>query len=103
MDDVNRPAPAAPDPQAGARQRRGRSFALGGGFAAAVAAVVTVAVVTGGSSGRQTPADPVPSTPAPSTSSNPPGGGPRPQHLELVAYDTCDAMLDGLRTHTANS
>ena len=82
-----------------ARMRRwptGRPLALGAGFAAAAAAVVAVALATSGSPPHQTPA-----APNPSPRQLPSGTGPTPQHLELVSYDTCDSMLQGLRSHTA--
>jgi uncharacterized secreted protein with C-terminal beta-propeller domain len=108
MDGEAGPTPAQSDRPLRAPAQRRRSFALGGGFVAAVAALVVGAVLAGGTTGHGTPALPQPSTPGPSTSvpstpGDPPTGGRPVGPIELVAYDTCDAMRADLRAHTANS
>ena len=101
-----------PEPRRRRLQLRGRwrSLAVGGGFVVAVAAVVSTAVLAAGSAGHRPAAGPAPSTPVP-FNSVPPTSGPStahqpgsvPQHLELVAFDTCDAMRNDLRAQTAKS
>ncbi len=84
------------------RLRRVRPFTLVAGLAAAAAAVVVVSLTASGSNGGSHPiARPPVSTPPGST---PPGvTGPAPAAMSLVAYDSCGAMLDGLRAHTAKA
>jgi uncharacterized secreted protein with C-terminal beta-propeller domain len=104
MDDVEgRPTPSDPAARSPKVWPRRRSTALGAGFVAAVAAIVTVALATAGSSGHRTPAQPGPTTPGAPTPRHSPAVGPAPQQIELVAYDACDSMLDGLRSHTSKS
>jgi uncharacterized secreted protein with C-terminal beta-propeller domain len=103
MDDVEGRF-ASWQPASRVEQRARRPLAPGGVLA--VAAVIAVGL-TSGCTGDRTPANPPPSTPVPATSTplgGPgPGVGPAPQHLELAAFDTCDAMRDALRTQTAKS
>jgi uncharacterized secreted protein with C-terminal beta-propeller domain len=79
------------------RHRGARHFTLGMGLAAAVAAAVAVGVT---STPASTP-DHVGTSPAPPTTERHGGGVPAPEHMDLVAYTSCDAMLAGLRAHTA--
>lgn len=83
-----------------ARLRRVRPLPLTAGLAAAAAVVVAVSLTAGGSSPGSTPPLAGPSTPAGTTSPRVPG--PVPAAMSLVAYDSCDAMLHGLRDRTAN-
>jgi uncharacterized secreted protein with C-terminal beta-propeller domain len=91
-----RSAAFAAQPAVVTRLRRARPLALGVGFVAAAAAVVAVALTTSSAPHRDTPV-----AVFPSTEPVRPGVGPTPQHMDLVAFDNCTAMLDGLRAHTA--
>jgi uncharacterized secreted protein with C-terminal beta-propeller domain len=76
------------------RLRRARPLALGVGFAAAVAAAVAVGLMSSGPARQVTPPVALPSGQDTRV-------GPAPVTMALVAYTNCDAMLDGLRAHTA--
>jgi uncharacterized secreted protein with C-terminal beta-propeller domain len=76
------------------RPRRRTLVGLGIGLAAATAAAIAVGLAAG------PPTDHGPSISLPTHRNGP--VGPVPEHMALVAYTGCDAMLDQLRTQTAD-
>jgi hypothetical protein len=74
-------------------RRHTRSLGFAAGLAAATAAAVAVAMASGPTAQRP----PVIALPSDHGSRV----GPAPAHLALVSYTNCDAMLAGLRAHTA--
>ena len=78
--------------------RRLRPFSLGIGFAAVAATVVAIGVAMPGST---SPRHPVRAGGPSSPSGPPPVIGAVPGQMALAGYDTCAAMRDALRQHTA--
>jgi uncharacterized secreted protein with C-terminal beta-propeller domain len=79
------------------RLHRARPIALGIGLAAAAAAVAALSLTTPSGPSRPESAAVAP----PGTGTHLAPIGPAPSDLALAAYTSCDAMLAGLRQHTA--
>lgn len=92
-----RKADDVPEPPTGPRPRL-RPFTLVAGAAAAI--VVAVSLTAWGSSDGSRPLARPPASPGSTPPSRP---GRAPAAMSLVAYDSCAAMLDGLRDHAVKA
>jgi uncharacterized secreted protein with C-terminal beta-propeller domain len=78
------------------RLRRARPFGFGIGLTAAAAVLIATGVAMSGPGAHHAPL-----AAPPSSGTSPQPIGPTPRQMLLAGYDTCPAMLDALRKHTA--